>query len=113
MIAALRKSGKKPAEPRASVKYRFSRAAEADLREIARYGDQAFGQRQSNQYRQKRRRRLETIAEFPMHYPRVDNIRQGYRRAICESHSIYYRIERGCVLIVRILGRQDPLKNLR
>ena len=52
--------------------------------------------------------RLDELAEQPKLYSAVDPIRRGYRRCVFGSHSIYYRIEPMRVLIVRILGQQDP-----
>jgi toxin ParE1/3/4 len=40
----------------------------------------------------------------------IDNIDGGYRRAVFRAHSIYYRVESTHIVIVRILGRQDPAK---
>ena len=42
----------------------------------------------------------------------VQHIRKGYRRSVCGVHSIYYRIEEE-VIIVRILGRQEPEEALQ
>jgi toxin ParE1/3/4 len=52
------------------------------------------------------------IARSPLRYPKVDHIRQGYRRCVFEVHSIYYRIEGDTAQINRILGREDPDLNL-
>ena len=48
----------------------------------------------------------------PMYYGAVDNIKLGHRRCVFRAHSIHYKIEGKSVLIVRILGRQDPVKVL-
>jgi toxin ParE1/3/4 len=56
------------------------------------------------------KQRFAELAEQPTLYPAVDHIRDGYRRSAYGSHSIYYRIEARRVLIVRILGNQDPEK---
>ena len=52
--------------------------------------------------------RLSRRADAPLRYPKVDHIRPGYRRSVYESHAIYYRIDEAGVLIVRILGQQNP-----
>jgi len=41
-------------------------------------------------------------------YQAIDHIRQGYRHSVYQVHSIYYKIDRDFVLIVRILGRENP-----
>ena len=87
--------------------YRLSRAAAADLEEIAYYGLRTFGLPQMQRYQEGLKLRLQRIAEAPQTSPSVEHIRAGYRRSVYESHAIYYRIEASGVLIVRILGRQD------
>lgn len=91
--------------------YRLSKAAENDLIEIAEYGDEQFGVTQSNKYRDQLKRRFALIATQPLFFPEVNHIHEGYRRSVCGSHSIYYKIEGDVILIVRILGKQD-LSNL-
>jgi toxin ParE1/3/4 len=51
---------------------------------------------------------LEELAENPRLWPAVDHIRPGYRRSVYGRHSIYYRIDPDAIVIVRILGQQDP-----
>ena len=53
------------------------------------------------------------LAEQPSHYPAVDYLRKGYRRSVFGSHSIYYRVEHEYIIIIRILGRQDPISALK
>ncbi|MEQ8349473.1 MAG: type II toxin-antitoxin system RelE/ParE family toxin [Sneathiellaceae bacterium] len=86
---------------------RLSKAAAADLEEIALYGLRTFGQVQARRYQQGIVARIARIAETPLLYPSVEHIRPGYRRSVYESHVIYYRIDEARVLVVRILGRQD------
>lgn len=88
--------------------YRLSRRADGDLEDIALYGIETFGIEQALRYRDGLKTRFSRIAEAPHHYPRVDHIRPGYRRSVYKSHAIYYRIDEDGVLIVRVLGRQDP-----
>ena len=42
----------------------------------------------------------------------MDHIRSGYRRSVYGVHSIYYRAEAAGILIVRVLGRQNPQTSL-
>lgn len=37
----------------------------------------------------------------------VEDIREGYRRSVYRSHSIYYRVEGDYVEVMRILSKQD------
>lgn len=94
------------------AEYRLSEAATEDLISIAQYGDDQFGVVQSDRYREKLKQRFSALAESPELYPTVDHIRAGYRRSVCGVHSIYYRIMGQGVEIVRVLGRQDPEKQL-
>ena len=93
-------------------KYRLSKSADADLMDIAKFGDEQFGVTKSNRYRDQLKQRFALLAEQPMLYPTVDHIRRGYRRSVCGVHSIYYRIDGRTVEIIRILKKQDPEKQL-
>jgi toxin ParE1/3/4 len=91
---------------------RLSDAAEADLIKVAQFGDERFGVAQSDRYRNALEMRFRLLAESPFLYPAISHIRPGYRRSVCGVHSIYYQIASKGVLIVRVLGRQDPTKAL-
>jgi len=56
--------------------------------------------------------RFDEIAAHPQLFMRVDDIRKGYRRSVIGAHSIYYRMQDNGVEIMRILGRQDPTRQL-
>ncbi|MCP5443660.1 MAG: type II toxin-antitoxin system RelE/ParE family toxin [Chromatiaceae bacterium] len=51
--------------------------------------------------------RFEQIAQQPLLYQTVDDIREGYRRSVCGVDSIYYRIDGKAVEIMAIIGQQD------
>lgn len=76
--------------------------------DIAIYGDEHFGINASDAYRARLEERFSLIAEQPLLYPSVDHIRAGYRRSVLDGLSIYYRIEGNDVVIVRLIGRQNP-----
>ena len=88
-------------------KFRLNSRAIKDLIEIAKFGDEKFGLLQSDIYQEKLQAHFELISEMPEAFQKVDYIRQGYRRAVCGSHSIYYRIINDKIEIMRILGRQE------
>ena len=53
---------------------------------------------------------FEVLAENPFQYPAVNEIRQGYRRSVCGTDSVYYRVtneETSVVEIMAIIGKQD------
>ena len=87
--------------------YRISENAKEDLQRIYRRGVLEFGEVQADQYFDAFFERFAELAEQPRLYPAVDEIRAGYRRSVCGSDSIYYRVVGDTVEIMRILGQQD------
>ena len=87
--------------------YRLSDEALADLDRLYLHGILTFGLRQADAYFDAMVARFQDIADQPERYPAVDHIRQGYRRSVFRSHSIYYRVADDEVAIIRILGQQD------
>jgi len=88
-------------------KYRLTEAAKEDLRRIYRHGFLSFGEAQADEYYDAFFERFEQIAAHPYLYPSVDYIREGYRRSVCRSDSIFYRVVDGTVEIMHIFGRQN------
>jgi len=89
-------------------RYNLTRAAATDFENIFEYGLDTFGLKQALAYQNGLKRRFEALADHPKHYPSVEHIRTGYRRGVYKTHSIYYRIQKDSVLIVRVLGQQNP-----
>ncbi|SKB88990.1 type II toxin-antitoxin system RelE/ParE family toxin [Maribacter arcticus] len=54
---------------------------------------------------------FDSIAKSPYSFESVDFIKKDYKRCVCGSDSIYYKINGDIVEIMAIVGRQD-LKNL-
>ena len=92
--------------------YRLTEKALVDLDTLFENGILNFGLQQANGYFDGLVQRFQDLAEQPLLYPAVDDIRQGYRRSVFKSHSIYYRIDPTEILIVRILGQQNPDQQL-
>ena len=90
-------------------KFRLSNSAVRELIDIAIYGDEHYGANASDAYRARLEKRFSIIAEQPLLYPAVDHIRTGYRRSVLDGLSIYYRIESDDIVIVRLIGRQNPV----
>jgi toxin ParE1/3/4 len=88
--------------------YRLSEKADEDLGRLYEYGMLHYGQDRADRYYNGLIERFEALAENPRLWPAVDHIHPGYRRSVYGRHSIYYRIEPDAVVIVRILGQQDP-----
>jgi toxin ParE1/3/4 len=90
------------------AKYRLSNAAKEDLIRIHHYGVETFGMAQADKYFDSLFECFEIISQRPYSFESVDFIRTGYRRCVCGSDSIYYKIANdGVVEIIAIVGRQD------
>jgi len=77
---------------------------------IAQYGNEHYGNKKSDHYRDKLEQRFVSMAEQPYLYPAFDHIHDGYCRSVFGAHSIYYKIEGQGIAIMRILSRQGPDK---
>jgi toxin ParE1/3/4 len=87
--------------------YRLSNAAKEDLIRIHHYGVEKFGMNQADKYFDSFFEYFDIISQRPFAFESVDYIKNGYRRCVCGSDSIYYRINNGVVEIMAIIGRQD------
>jgi toxin ParE1/3/4 len=88
--------------------YRLTSRADEDLSRLYEYGIMHYGLERADRYYNGLIARFEELAENPHLWQAVDHIRLGYRRSVYGRHSIYYRIDPNEIVIVRILGRQDP-----
>ncbi|MCF8229844.1 MAG: type II toxin-antitoxin system RelE/ParE family toxin [Bacteroidales bacterium] len=91
--------------------YRLSNAAKEYLIRIHHYGVKQFGMAQADRYFNTFFEYFEIISQQPYSFESVDFIKKGYRRCVCGSDSIFYRINNDVVEIMAIVGRQD-LKNI-
>ncbi len=90
------------------AKYRLSNEAKADLIRIHHYGVEAFGMAQADKYYDSFFECFEVISQRPYSFESVDYIKKGYRRCVCGSDSIFFKIANdGIVEIMAIVGRQD------
>lgn len=94
------------------VRYRLTQAADQDFERIFEFSIDQFGLAQALEYQNGMKHRFDQLAQQPNLYQAVDHIRKGYRRSVYRAHSIYYRIDQEFVLIVRILGRENPETSL-
>ena len=94
------------------AEYRLSNEAREDLIRIHQYGVEKFGMAQADKYYNTFFEYFDIIAQQPFSFESIDYFRNGYRRCVCGSDSIYYRITNGIVEIMAIVGRQDLLKIL-
>ena len=89
------------------AKHRLSNEAKEDLIRIHHYGVEKFGMSQADKYFDTFFEYFDIIAQRPFSFESVDYIKKGYRRCVCGSDSIYYRINKDVVEIMAIVGRQD------
>ena len=50
---------------------------------------------------------FEIISQRPYSFESVDFIKKGYRRCVCGSDSIFFKVNENDVDIMAIIGRQD------
>ena len=93
------------------TKYILSNEAKDDLIRIHHYGVRKFGMSQADKYYNSFFEYFDIIAQRPLSFESVDCIKKGYRRCVCGSDSIYYKINGDIIEIMTIVGMQD-LKNI-
>lgn len=95
------------------AKYVVSKSAKEDLIRIHQYGTKNFGEKQADKYFNEFFDCFEIIAKNPFAFESVDCTREGYRKCVCGSDTIYFRISKNIVQIMAIIGKQDidELKN--
>jgi len=91
--------------------YKLSNLAKEDLIRIHKYGAGKFGMDQADRYFDSFFENFDIITENPFSFESVDYIKSGYRRCVCGSDSIYYKMNNHIVEIMAIIGKQD-LKNI-
>lgn len=87
--------------------YKLSIEAKGDLQNIYAYGYQCWGEKQADSYFNAFFEAFLKIAEQPELYPKIDHIREGYRRCVCGVDSVYFRQVGNQVEIMSIIGNQD------
>jgi toxin ParE1/3/4 len=89
------------------AKYRLSNEAKEDLIRIHHFGVEKFGMAQADKYFNSFFKYFEIISQRPFSFESIDYIKKGYRRCVCDSDSIYYKVNGDIVEIMAIVGRQD------
>jgi toxin ParE1/3/4 len=74
------------------TKYRLSNTAKDDLIRIHQYGIVKFGENQADKYFNNFFEYFELIAQRPFSFEAVDYIKPGYRRCVCGSDTIYFKV---------------------
>ncbi len=89
------------------AEFRISNTAKEDLIRIHHYGVKKFGITQADKYYDSFFEYFEIIVQRPFSFESVDFIKKGYRRCVCGSDSIFYKVNEDVVEIMTIIGRQD------
>jgi len=89
------------------TKYKLSNIAQEDLIRIHHYGVKKFGMAQADKYFNSFFEYFDMIAQRPFSFESVDFIKEGYRRCVCGSDSIYFKVNIDIVEIITIIGKQD------
>ena len=87
--------------------YRISNTAKDDLIRIHHYGVEKFGIEQADKYFDSFFKYFEIISQRPYSFEAVDFIKVGYRRCVCGSDSIYFKINNKVIDIMIIVGKQE------
>ncbi len=93
--------------------YRISNTAKEDLIRIHHYGVEKFGIEQADKYFDSFFKYFEIISQRPYSFEAIDFIKVGYRRCVCGSDSIYFKINDNVIEIMTILGKQEIETSLR
>jgi len=89
------------------TKYKLSNVAKEDLIRIHQFGVKRFGLTQADKYFDTFFDYFEIIADRPFAFESVDYIKPGYRRCVCGSDTIYFKVNNDVVEIMAIVGQQD------
>ena len=89
------------------AEFRISNTAKEDLIRIHHYGVKKFGMTQADKYFDSFFKYFEIIAQRPFSFESVEFIKEGYRRCVCGSDSIFFKVNEDVVEIMTIIGRQD------
>jgi len=93
--------------PQRMANYKISPEAEDDLYRIWLYGLEHWGVNAADSYISDLFARFQRIADNPMQFPDVEEIRTGYRRCARGKESIYFRCTHDAVEIMAVIGKQD------
>lgn len=93
--------------------YKLSNEAKDDLIRIYHFGVEKFGEAQAEKYFNTFFEYFEKIVQGPYSFESIDFIKKDYRRCVCGSDSIYFKINHGVIEIMAIVGKQDLSKILK
>ena len=89
--------------------YSISEVAKEDLIRIHQYGTLQFGEAQADMYFNSFFEKFEMIAKRPYSFESAEFIRAGYRKCVCGTDTIFFRINKSTTEIMTIIGWQDRI----
>lgn len=89
------------------TRYKLSNEAKNDLIRIHHFGVEKFGIRQADKYFHSFFDQFEIIAQRPFSFEAVNHLKNGYRRCVFGSDSIYFKMNGDHIEIMTIIGSQD------
>ncbi|MFQ5673670.1 MAG: type II toxin-antitoxin system RelE/ParE family toxin [Nitrospinales bacterium] len=93
--------------------YELSNKADEDLSEIYIFSHRRFGESRAAAYLQALEERFLMLAERPLLGRRIDHIHKAYFRFEYASHSIFYKLKKGGIFVVRVLHQSmDPERHV-
>ena len=93
-------------------KWRLSKEAQADMREIRLFSKQHWGEEQSERYIKTMRAKIELLAQNAhIGIDRSDDLEAGIRSVFIGSHTIYYEFD-AKILTVKAILHQSMTPNL-
>ncbi len=93
------------------MKYKISREAEKDLKNIWVYTKNKWSRKQADRYFSLIIQEIKFVASQPMSGESIEDIRKNYRFTKIKSHLIFYRkTDSDCIEIIRILHQRMDVK---
>jgi toxin ParE1/3/4 len=87
--------------------YKLSNTAKEDLIRIHQFEVQKFGMKQADKYFNDFFNAFDRIAKSPFSFEAVDFVKNGYRRCVSGSDSIYFKVVDASIEVMTIIGNQD------
>jgi len=88
-------------------RFELTRDADKDLENIYHYGIDNFGIEQAITFYYSLNEAFDSICSNPQHYPSVDDVKNGYRRAVFKTYSIFFVERDDYIEISRVLRKDD------
>lgn len=93
------------------MSYKLSKKADKDFEDIYEYSYENFGEQQADKYTDSLEECFLLLSETPTIGRNIDNIKKGLFRHEHQEHSIFYKIKKQYIFIVRILHVRMQTKN--